>query len=83
MRIVINGKEITNPFALAIVRVLAVVLLSLLLVLVLPLIGITVALSLTIILAAMAAVLLVLWIGILWSRLRKPRRVPLAKPKDE
>jgi membrane protein implicated in regulation of membrane protease activity len=83
MRIIFNGKEVTNRFALLIVRVLAVAPLILILVLVLPLISITVALSLTILLAAVVAILLALLSGALLSRVRKPKQVALEESEDK
>jgi ABC-type transport system involved in cytochrome bd biosynthesis fused ATPase/permease subunit len=82
MRVVVNGKELTNPFARAIVGVVAIALLIPILAIALPLIGITFAISLGIFLGVFAAVLLVLFIGYRLHRPNKPNRVPLDKPKD-
>jgi preprotein translocase subunit SecF len=83
MRIVINSKEITNPFARAIIGVVALAVVILLLLLVLPLIGIAFAVSLGIFLGVFAAILLVVFIGILFAQPRKPKHVPLERPKDK
>jgi ABC-type transport system involved in cytochrome bd biosynthesis fused ATPase/permease subunit len=82
MRLVVNGKEVTNPFARAIIGVVAIVLSILVLAIVLPLIGITFALSLGIFLGFFAAILLILLIGYRFHRPNKPNGVPLDKPKD-
>ena len=82
MRLVVNGKEVTNPFARAILGVVAIALSILVLAIVLPLIGITFALSLGIFLGLFAAILLISLIGYRFHRPNKPNGVPLDKPKD-
>ncbi len=83
MRIVINSKEITNPFVRAIIGIVALAVAILLLLLILPLIGIAIAVSLGVILGIFAAILLVVFIGILFARPRKPKQAQLEKPKDK
>lgn len=83
MRIVFNGKEVTNPFVKAIIGAVVIVVFSLLLILVLPLIGIAVAVSLGIFIWVFTAILLVLFLGILFYQPRKPNHVELEKPKDK
>ncbi len=82
MRLVVNGKEVTNPFARAVLGVVAIALSILVLAIVLPLIGITFALSLGIFLGVFAAILLILLVGYRFHRPNKPNGVPLDKPKD-
>lgn len=82
MRLVVNGKEVTNPFARAIVWVLAIALSILVLAIALPLIGITIAISLGVFLGVFAAILVILLIGYRFHRPNKPDCVPLDKPKD-
>jgi len=83
MRIVFNGKEVTNPFAKAIIGAVAIAFFMLLLLLVLPLIGIAFAISLGIFLWVFAAILLVLFLGISFYQPRKLNHIPLEKPKDK
>lgn len=83
MRIVFNGKEVTNPFEIAIIGVVAIAIFISLLLLVLPLIGIAFAVSLGIFLWVFTVILLVLFLGILFYRPDKPNYVPLEKPKDK
>ena len=82
MRLVVNGKEVTNPFARAILGVAAIALSILVLAIALPLIGITFALSLGIFLGFFAAILLILLIGYRFHKPNKSNGVPLDKPKD-
>jgi ABC-type transport system involved in cytochrome bd biosynthesis fused ATPase/permease subunit len=82
MRLVVNGKEVTNPFARAIVAAVAIALSILVLAIALPLIGITFAISLGVFLGFFAALLLILLIGYRFHRPKKPDRTPLDKPKD-
>jgi hypothetical protein len=83
MRIVFNGKEVTNPFARATIGAVAIAVFVLFLLLVLPLIGIVFAISLGIFLWVFAVILLVLFIGISFYQPRKSNHVPLEKPKDK
>ena len=83
MRIKINNKEITNPFARALIAVVALTVVVLMLLLVLPLIGIVFAVSLGIFLGVFAAMLAVVFIGVLFSKPRKANLTRLEKPKDE
>jgi hypothetical protein len=82
MRLVVNGKEVTNPFARAIVGVVAVALSILVLAIALPLIGITFAISLGIFLGVFAAILVILLVGYRFHGPKKPDCIPLDKPKD-
>ena len=82
MRLVVNGKEVTNPFARAIVAVVAIALSILVLAIALPLIGITFAISLGIFLGLFAALLVILLVGYRFHRPNKSNCVPLDKPKD-
>jgi ABC-type transport system involved in cytochrome bd biosynthesis fused ATPase/permease subunit len=82
MRLVVNGKEVTNPFARAIVWVVAIAVAILVLAIALPLIGITFAISLGVFLGLFAALLLILLIGYRFHRPNKPNEIPLDKPKD-
>lgn len=83
MRIIFNRKEVTNPFARAIIGAVTIAVFILLLLLVLPLIGIAFALSLGIFLGVFAAIILILFVGILFSQPRKPNHLPLEKPKNK
>ena len=82
MRLVVNGKEVTNPFARAILGLAAIALSILVLAIALPLIGITFALSLGIFLGVFAAILLILLVGYRFHRPNKPNDITLDKPKD-
>jgi hypothetical protein len=71
MRIVINGREITNPFVRILVGLLALAIFALLLLLFLPLLGITIAISLGMMMIFIAAVIAVACVSLLFSRRRK------------
>jgi archaellum biogenesis protein FlaJ (TadC family) len=82
MRIVLKGKEITNPFARLVVGSLVLGVFVLLLLLFLPLVGITLALSLSVVLIVFAAVIAVALVTLLFAPRHKTRYPPSEHKKD-
>jgi hypothetical protein len=82
MRIVLKGKEITNPFARVLVGLLVLAVFILLFLLFLPLIGITLALSLSVVLIVFAAVIAVALVTLLLGSRHKTRYLPSEHKKD-
>ena len=82
MRIILNGKEITNPFVKGLAGLLAMLVFSFLLILLLPLIGIVVAISLGLVLTIFATMFSVVIILLIYSRWRISRHLQIENKRD-